>query len=336
MARLRGDVRRFQAAADRLERGMAQAFIEAVRTMRGQVDLDALTAAIEAGNIAEAARLADINPAALYPLTEAQAAAFVAGGRTIAEGIPARAGVLGFDGRAVRAERWLSQQSSRLVREITDDHRAMVRDVLERQLAAGQAPRSSALDLVGRINRATGRREGGFIGLTQQQADAVLNARDDLQNLSGRYFNRELRDRRFDSVVRRAIAEDRPLSQAQIDRITQAYRNRFVRFRGETISQTESLTALRAGRDEGLRQAAEQDIIREDRIARVWDATMDSRTRPDHAAMEGVRVEGTDEPFVLPDGSRMMYPGDTSLGAAAAQVIRCRCFVRHDVDFLKA
>lgn len=62
-----------------------------------------------------------------------------------------------------------------------------------------------------------------------------------------------------------------------------------------------------------------------------WIATTDGRVREDHLAMNGVEVP-QDEPFVLPDGSKMMFPGDISMGADASQVINCRCTV---VEFIK-
>lgn len=68
-------------------------------------------------------------------------------------------------------------------------------------------------------------------------------------------------------------------------------------------------------------------------IWKRWVATKDDRTRDDHIEMDGVEVP-YDEPFVLPDGSEMMFPCDESLGADAGQVINCRCtfveFVKND------
>ena len=62
------------------------------------------------------------------------------------------------------------------------------------------------------------------------------------------------------------------------------------------------------------------------KMEKVWVATMDDRTRPDHLAMDGVAVPN-DEPFVLPDGSQMMFPGDISLGADPSEIIQCRCTI---------
>ena len=62
-----------------------------------------------------------------------------------------------------------------------------------------------------------------------------------------------------------------------------------------------------------------------------WVATTDGRVREDHLAMNGVEVP-QDEPFVLPDGSKVMFPGDISMGAPPEQTINCRCTM---IEFIK-
>lgn len=62
-----------------------------------------------------------------------------------------------------------------------------------------------------------------------------------------------------------------------------------------------------------------------------WVATTDGRVRDDHLAMNGVEVP-QDEPFILPDGSKMMFPGDISMGAPPEQTIQCRCTM---IEFIK-
>ncbi|RIH89456.1 hypothetical protein [Calidithermus roseus] len=64
-----------------------------------------------------------------------------------------------------------------------------------------------------------------------------------------------------------------------------------------------------------------------------WLAARDSRVRTaskghcfDHRRMEGVTVP-LEQPFVTPAGSRLMYPGDRSLGAPAGEVVNCRCTI---------
>lgn len=221
-----------------------------------------------------------------------------------------------------------------MIRQIVDDQRAMVREVIAAKVEKAINPRTTALDLIGRMNRTTGKREGGSIGLTSNQAQWARNAEDQLRALDAAYFSRTLRDKRYDRLIAKAIRDGKPLAQADIDRIVGRYRDRLLEHRGVAIARTESLNALRAGRHEGFRQLVESGSVSEDQIERTWDATGDRRTRFDHAVMDGKKVQGLSQPFRLPDGSMMAYPGDTSMGARAAQVINCRCFekvrIRYD------
>lgn len=88
---------------------------------------------------------------------------------------------------------------------------------------------------------------------------------------------------------------------------------------------------IRIARTETMRvtNSAKMDVAKhgEDlgyRVRKRWVATHDDRTRDDHLAMDGVSVD-VNEPFILPDGSKMMFPCDISMGADAGQVINCRC-----------
>lgn len=197
----------------------------------------------------------------------------------------------------------------------------------------GANPRDTALDITGRINRATGRREGGILGLTSGQTDAVIRARRELLDLDAGYFSRKRRDARFDGIVSRAIKDGKPLSKADVDRITGRYKDRLLNYRGEVIARTETLAALQAGKSEGFEQLIDAGKVRADQVTKTWRATGDGRTRDSHLAMNGQSVK-LREAFTTPDGHKMMHPHDNSLGAPASETIQCRCFYEIKVKYL--
>ena len=326
---------RIERALAKQERSVRVAFLKAIADKGSSLNLRALARAIERGDLNQALNIAGLTRVDMFPLDQSLIGSYVAGAATVAEAAPAFAASFGFDGRATRAEAFARDHVGGLVTRIVDDQRTMLQTVISERIGLGNDPGRIALDIAGRVNRATGVREGGFIGLDSNRARFLGNARDQLESLDAGYFTRKLRNKRFDGLVRRAIADGKPLSQVDINRITQAYANNLLLDRGKTIARTESITALRAGRHEGVIQAIEQGAIKEDSLERVWSTTGDSRVRDDHADVDGMRVKGKDTPFVLPDGSRLMFPGDSSLGAAASQTIQCRCFEEFSVDWLR-
>lgn len=325
--------------ADLHEKRLLSAFFESVRSVKSRVLIKEIVALLERGDVNGVVNLLQLDDAAFEPLEEAIRQAYREGGLAGVEqigSIPTDAGNIAvrFSMRSLRAERWLREMSSRLITEIFEEQRQMVRERLTDALARGQSPRQSALDLVGRVDAQTGERTGGFIGLTSRQAQWVANARSELESLDGSYFTRELRDKRFDASVRKAIRDERALSAEHIIKIISRMQARTLRYRGQVISSTESINALRAGQFESIKQAAERGGIPSSEIRKSWDATGDARTRTDHLMMEQTQKNlALDELFRAPDGSLMMYPGDTTRGATGAQVIQCRCSAVYEIDF---
>jgi hypothetical protein len=98
--------------------------------------------------------------------------------------------------------------------------------------------------------------------------------------------------------------------------------------RAETIARTVSTQA---------HNEAAYSRIQEYAPFKEWIPTItDHRTRASHLAMKGVIVP-VDEAFKVPgfhpskgtwvEACLMKYPGDSSLGASASQVINCRCAI---------
>ena len=170
------------------------------------------------------------------------------------------------------------------------------------------------------------------IGLTERQRQAVANYRRGLEMGDTAVLNRDLRDRRFDASVQRMLDDDEPLGAERISRMVAQYRNRYLQYRAEVIARTETLRVANQAQVEALTQVLEQVELPAGAVLRTWRATQDARTRDTHAAMDGQEVRGLTEAFESPSGARLMFPGDTSLGADASEVIQCRCVVTNEVD----
>jgi len=328
----------------RLEGRVAQQFRRAIDSVRDSAQLDAMAELIRGGNVDGLLAALGFDDAQFSQLAESVREAFVAGGNASISELPTLSmqqrvrgrynpetstPVLrfGFDLRHPQAEGWLRQNSTRLIQGIVTDQRELIRSTLQSGLVAGRNPRQTALDIVGRVG-ASGRRTGGGVGLTAQQAQFVSNARAQLASGDPRqmaeYFSRKRRDKRLDGIVRRAIAAGKPVSAADIEKITGRYSDRLLQLRGENIGRTESLTAMNAGREEGYRQQVEAGKVAPENIECTWSDTNDGRTRHSHREMNGQkRTFG--EPFQAPSGALMRYPGDTSLGAGPEETIQCRC-----------
>lgn len=87
--------------------------------------------------------------------------------------------------------------------------------------------------------------------------------------------------------------------------------------RAKVIARTEIIGAGHAGQYNSDKQSG---IV----IAKVWQQTLDSRTRDAHNEAAGQTV-AFDDPFIV-GGEKMLHPSDDSLGATARNIIQCRCF----------
>lgn len=310
------------------EPAIVRAFLESVREIVGDAKVAQIEALIASGQFAQIAVVLGVNAAAFSTMLEAVRTAYVRGG-VYETGQVSRGGTfrLRFDVRNARAEAWLRDHSSRLVTEIVEDQRQAIQLAAAEGTRTGRNPRQTALDIVGRISPQTGRRSGGIVGLTSQQAQYVANARAQL--LSGdpeqmrAYLQRGRRDARFDGLVRRAIAASKPVAVADVDRIMARYADRLLLLRGETIARTEALSAFSAGREETYAQAIDQGI-RAENVTKTWRTAADGRVRDAHAAMRGQK-RAFGEPFRSPTGALLMHPGDSSLGAGGSDLANCRC-----------
>jgi hypothetical protein len=319
------------------ERLMLKAFSDSVSDIKNTTKLSQLERLIASNDVEGAIRLLGLDPSAFEGVEEQIYQSYRRGGLTGAiqlGDITTSVGAITarFDISAPQAVEWVRNSSGRLITEMVDGQADVVRETLAGNLDKGINPRQSALDLIGRVN-AQGARVGGNIGLTTQQAAWVQSAREELSDLNGNYLTRELRDKRLDPLVRRAIADGKPLTPQQIESAITGMQSKTLKYRGEVIARTESIKALRAGQHESLLQAVNKGDGEPSDIKRTWDASADTRTRIDHLIMEGQERTG-DIPFTFPDGSQAKFPSDDSLGAPPKQLIQCRCREVIEVDFI--
>lgn len=323
--------RLFDELLDRFGPELAQAFVDAINDERARVDFPALVKALDRGDLDGAMAALNLDAVAFEPLETKLREAFLEGGRAGAQtmpGIRRMAAGFRFDVRHLRAEAWLRDHSSKLIKDVLDDQRQAVREALGSAMVESQHPRTTALEIVGRVNRVTGRREGGILGLNEPQRAAVARARAELASgdpaLMRNYLTRARRDKRFDRSIAEAIREGRPVPAEVADRAIGRYGARLEQLRGETIGRSEALTSLRAAKLESYEQLIDAGHVTVDQVQKAWRSTRDRRTRHTHAGLNGQTV-GLRQPFRSSSGAQLMYPGDRSLGAPASEIIDCRC-----------
>jgi uncharacterized protein YajQ (UPF0234 family) len=327
----------FDRLTEQWEEEIRDAFLEAVREITDRVVIKDLAAAIQRGDIDLALRLVGLDPLDFRSLDYLISEVFRQGGEAAALEIPASRAANGavsrflFNVRNPRAEAWARERSSRLVTQIVDDQRMTIRQSIAAGLEAGVNPRTSALELVGRINRTSNRREGGVIGLTARQEEsqrryaAQLASGDPAEMRAA--LTRALRDKRFDRSVEKAIRNGEPVPADIRAKMVMAYRNRTLRYRAEVIARTETIQSLGAAQVEAWQQAIDKGDVDQRTIVKIPVSAKDERVRNNHRAVEILNKDGVPwgQPYKVPLGMapQMHAPYDEPM---------CRCRERIKVD----
>lgn len=315
---------------------LREAFLDVIRGIRDQTRLDRLVELIRAGDVDGVLLELGLEAARFRAFESVIFAAFETGGMDITVRIDRyrranRTRPL-FDVRKPSADAWITDHATSLIRDITEDQRRLVRQALEPlssgldPIMTGETPQKIAIDLVGRVNRTTGRREGGLIGLSSGHAEWVRNYEAELRGERpiGGALERALRDRRFDKTIMRAMETGQPVPEKTIRAAVSNYRNRALRHRAENIAANEAQTVLNRSQLEAWDQAVERGVITYDRVRRFWVDREDSHVRPWHAEIKHMNPKGVGlrEPFKTPRGPAMNPGWDFEPGC------RCRVLVR--------
>lgn len=213
---------------------------------------------------------------------------------------------------------FIRQYKLDLISTITNNTREAMRASLTTDLMEGVNP------------IATARNFRNNLGLTPYQERAVRNYRRYLESLDPTALNRILRDKRFDRTIRNAIASGKSLTADQVDKMTNRYRERYIKYRSEVIARTESLRAISIGNDLSIRQMIDAGDIDYLRVKKFWKFTHDNRTRHAHRQIPRLNAEGRylDESFVTPLGP-LKYPRDPQ--GSAENTVLCRCTVNYKI-----
>lgn len=123
--------------------------------------------------------------------------------------------------------------------------------------------------------------------------------------------------RQITSVVTSGILQGESINQMArhlMDRVMDMNRTSAVRAARTGITEAEN-----AGRQAAAEELESKGVI----LNKRWIATMDSRTRHDHAMADG-QIVLNDMPFQV-GGEYLMFPGDSSMGASGWNIYNCRC-----------
>jgi SPP1 gp7 family putative phage head morphogenesis protein len=264
--------------AARLEPSLARAFLAAVATLQSGVNGAGLQAALKAGNLAEAVRAILEHPvsASLAPAAEVVREVFTRAGAATAATLPRV--TMRFDMQNPLAAKAARQTGALLVRQVSLETKAGIRALISRSFADGLPPVKTA-----RLIR-------GMVGLTERQAQAVMNAR--------------------------AAWAEAGLTGDVLDGKVERYAAKLLRQRAKNIARSESVAAANAGQLAAWQQAADSGLIQPERTQRVWSASAGERTCDRCAELDGEAV-AFDEPF-----------SNGKMGAPEHPSCRCSIFLK--------
>ncbi len=121
------------------------------------------------------------------------------------------------------------------------------------------------------------------------------------------------------TIIEKGFRDGLPIPEIS-ERLSKSFG--FSKVRAERIARTEVIASSNAATFFGVGENIPQTGLTKD-----WIATKDRRTRPTHV-QAGIGQKKIPYPDAfLVGGARLMFPGDTSLGAPGREVINCRCAI---------
>lgn len=340
----RSQARLFAQLIAEFEPRVHRAFMASVTDLQAGVDWPVLLSALTVGNIEAAIAALNINQAAWAEYSSVITSAYAKAGASTAAQIRAqgvaRVGTR-FQMTNPRAEQWIRENVAERVVGFAREQIEVARNTIQAGYAAGQGPRSIAVDLAGRV--VGGSRTGGVLGLDGPRAARLQSVTHGMRTAEGvrslvirredgtlvpRYKINTATSRRLLKAYRAGTAvpeDERVISERQ-------YKNALLQSRADTVSATETGNAVMGARDEEWRQLAESEGLSDSNIIKTWwhRRGASETHRPDHLAMSGQSVRGMDTPFLFADGTQMLHAHDPAGGAK--HNINCGCDTEYRLD----
>jgi len=201
--------------------------------------------------------------------------------------------------------------------EMIADLEAAARDAIDTIIRDGVAEGLDADEMVDDIRE--------LIGLTDRQAQAVLNYENMLHELDPAALERQMRNVDYDAALEDAIDSGVELSDVAISRMVGDYLDNALDARAEMIAQTESVRAVSDGLSDAYQQAVDRGVLPEGAVTRYWQIALDEKTCPVCESIPDMNPDGVGvgEPFQSIDGP-MDDPPDPHPN--------CRCSVDYITD----
>lgn len=336
----KSQARQFAELLSKHEPAIRDAFMRAVVDLQANVNWPALITALESGSTFSAVQALNINEGAFNEYSQVLTSVFVESGTATASLIAGSGqGAIGlrFNLQNPAAEKWIRQNVATRVVGFVQEQVEVAREVIAAGYAQGHHPHTIALDLAGRVT--SGTRQGGIMGLDGPRAARLANVSagmrtadgvQDLvvQRLDGSLAMRYKVNPATEQRILAAYVRGEAVPEAQRLLSERQYRNALLQARAETVATTETAAAVMGARDVAWEQAAEQQGLDRSAVVKTWRHRRGGDGRITHIEMAGVSVVGLDTPFVLSDGSVMLYPHDPNGGARNNVSCGCDCEYR--------
>lgn len=291
------------------------AFLAAVAQIQNRNTIEAIVEMLESGNTQQL--FAAVQPAAEIFATSYGTAVTEAGISTASFlSSEALSDPIAFDRARFNVVQVIQNEQQRLIRIFTQEQNQVIRNALQDGFNRGLNPREQARNI-----RST-------VGLAPVHEQWIANYRSQLEGRldglpSRAVLRRQLRDRRFDRSVERALRDGRPLEADRINRMVERYRERMVAFHAEIVGRTEALSAVHQGSRATYEQAIEAGQFTAEELERRWWTARDERVRHSHRLLHDT-TRGFNEPWQALGGS-LMFPGDPR--GPLSETVQCRCSV---------